>query len=276
MRVEGPGGAPMTAILGAEHGVDWTDTASFAIAAAPKRPTRGSPSPFSREASRRASSSPMRERANASWRGTSVRSSRWPRKRPSRSRARAASPGPPVGWRSTKRRELRTTAGTRPRSSGRSQGRSGRKARSRWCCSRCSDLADDGRGDRARRSSRRSSAVTRTTDTVFRRGRRGAGRAAPADDGEGAQRFHGRLRAELERSTFTESDELTVSTGISEWRPDETSDAFDARARAPWERRGIRASPPPSAERLSARIRSTEVTEPPTTHSKLPWQRPVL
>ena len=33
IRVEGPGGAPVTAILGAEHGVDWTDTASFSIAA---------------------------------------------------------------------------------------------------------------------------------------------------------------------------------------------------------------------------------------------------
>jgi len=74
--------------------------------------------------------------------------------------------------------------------------------------------------------------VTRTTDTVFRRGRMELGVLLPQTTSEGAQRFHGRLRAELERSTFTESGELTLSTGISEWQPNETSASLDARARA--------------------------------------------
>ena len=68
--------------------------------------------------------------------------------------------------------------------------------------------------------------------SLFRRGRDELGVLLPQTTSEGAERFHGRLRAELERSTFTESGELTVSTGISEWKPDETSDSFDARARA--------------------------------------------
>jgi diguanylate cyclase (GGDEF)-like protein len=74
--------------------------------------------------------------------------------------------------------------------------------------------------------------VSRATDTVFRRCREEFGVLLPETTSEGAQRFHGRLRAELERSTFSQNGELTLSTGISEWRPDETSDSFDARARA--------------------------------------------
>ena len=106
------------------------------------------------------------------------------------------------------------------------------------------DLADAAEADRlAHELAALLERLTRNTDTVFRRSREELGVLLPQTSGEGAQRFHGRLRSELESSTFTESDALTVSTGIFEWKPHETSHSFDARARAALEDSGIRALP---------------------------------
>ena len=105
------------------------------------------------------------------------------------------------------------------------------------------DLADAPRRTDWHTSSRRSSAAEQEYGHGVSPEPRGARRLLPQTSGEGAQRFHGRLASELESSTFTESDALTVSTDIFEWKPHETSHSFDARARAALEDRGIRALP---------------------------------
>ena len=58
----------------------------------------------------------------------------------------------------------------------------------------------------------------------------------PATTVDGGRRFHNRLREELEASF---DPKTTVSIGVVEWRPNETSTAFDARARAALDRDGI-------------------------------------
>jgi GGDEF domain-containing protein len=80
------------------------------------------------------------------------------------------------------------------------------------------------------------SRVTRVTDTVCRRRRDAFGILLPETPEEGAHRFFVRVRDEAAR-TFAASTGATFSTSIVEWRTSETSEAFDARARAVVERR---------------------------------------
>jgi len=73
--------------------------------------------------------------------------------------------------------------------------------------------------------------VTRMSDKVLRRGNEELAVLLPETTAENAWRFHGRLRAELEKSFDDPSRKLTVSTGVVEWKPDESSRSFDTRAR---------------------------------------------
>ncbi len=72
--------------------------------------------------------------------------------------------------------------------------------------------------------------VTRTSDTVVRRGAEELVVLLPDTATEEARRFDGRLRAELETSFDDPSRNRKVSTGVVEWTPNESSRAFDARA----------------------------------------------
>jgi hypothetical protein len=71
----------------------------------------------------------------------------------------------------------------------------------------------------------------RVTDTVCRRRRDAFGILLPETAEEGARRFHERLHEEVAQ-TFTQSRRTTFSTGVVQWRPNETGEALDARARA--------------------------------------------
>jgi GGDEF domain-containing protein len=73
--------------------------------------------------------------------------------------------------------------------------------------------------------------VPRVTDTVCRRRRDAFGILLPETATEGARRFRDRLQAEAAKS-FTASGRTTFSTGFVEWRPNESGEALDARARA--------------------------------------------
>jgi len=73
--------------------------------------------------------------------------------------------------------------------------------------------------------------VTRTSDRVVRRGDEELVVLLPETTEDGAQGFCGRLRAELKESFDNPSRKLTVSTGVVEWKPDESIRSFDARAR---------------------------------------------
>ena len=244
IRVEGPGGAPVTAILGAEHGVDWTDTASFSIAA------------DSEEADARLAV-PILEGGVET--GVIVAHARaGQRFVAGHERALLALAEETAGAVASARRF--TGAARRvevDEATGVSNHRGYEAALEREVARAVrtqrplalvllalQDLADEGEADRqAHELAALLGRLTRNTDTVFRRSRQELGVLLPQTSSEGAQRFHGRLRAELAASTFTESDALTVSTGISEWKPNETSHSFDARARAALEDSGIRALP---------------------------------
>jgi hypothetical protein len=78
--------------------------------------------------------------------------------------------------------------------------------------------------------------VPRVTDTVCRRRRDAFGILLPETSETGARLFHARLRDEVAQ-TFS-STRTTFSAGIVEWRPDESGEALDARARAAVEGRG--------------------------------------
>lgn len=73
--------------------------------------------------------------------------------------------------------------------------------------------------------------VTRVTDTVSRRRGEEFGILLPETNAAGADRFHRRLRDEA-ATTFGGGGKVTFAAGIAEWRPSESVDAFDARARA--------------------------------------------
>jgi GGDEF domain-containing protein len=73
--------------------------------------------------------------------------------------------------------------------------------------------------------------VTRVTDTICRRRRDAFGILLPETAAAGADRFLGRVREEAAQ-TLAADAQTTFSTGIVEWRADETSDALDNRARA--------------------------------------------
>jgi len=74
--------------------------------------------------------------------------------------------------------------------------------------------------------------VSRATDTVCRRRFGELGVLLPETTADGARRFHGRVREEMARAGIGQIAQTTYAAGIVEWRPDETSDSFDARARA--------------------------------------------
>jgi GGDEF domain-containing protein len=77
--------------------------------------------------------------------------------------------------------------------------------------------------------------VPRVTDTVCRRRRDAFGILLPETAEEGARRFRERLDEEVAR--ITPSRRTTFSTGIVQWRPDESGETLDARARAALEGR---------------------------------------
>jgi diguanylate cyclase (GGDEF)-like protein len=229
MRVQGPSGAPMTATLGAQNGVDWTDGAAFAVD--PDETDERLAVPIVEEgvetgvivahartgrrflAGHRRSLLALAEDA-----AVAVASAR----RFARAARRVETDEATGihnrhGYEAALEREVTSAV------------RTGRPLA--LVLLALHDLADTAEVDRfAQELSTLLGRVTRASDTVFRRGRKEFGVLLPETTSEGAQRFHGRLRAELERSTFSQSGELTLSTGISEWRPDETSDSFDARA----------------------------------------------
>jgi diguanylate cyclase (GGDEF)-like protein len=74
--------------------------------------------------------------------------------------------------------------------------------------------------------------LTRATDTIFRRGEDELGVLLPETPAEGARRFHSRVRDAVVRAEFSHSGPPTLAVGLVEWRPDESTEAFDARAEA--------------------------------------------
>jgi diguanylate cyclase (GGDEF)-like protein len=72
--------------------------------------------------------------------------------------------------------------------------------------------------------------LTRATDVVCLRREAQFGIVLPNTPGDPAQRFYGRLREEAARTSFPVTRQLTFAAGLVEWRPNETSDALDARA----------------------------------------------
>ena len=229
VRVQSPSGAPMTAMLGVEHAIDWTDDAAFAT------------EPDGIDARL---AYPLLEDGVET--GVIVAHARGGHRfLAGHRRALAALAEETAGAISTARRFATATGRVDTDEAKATNTREGyeaalereveKAARTRRPLAlvilTLHDLADTAEVDRiADELSTLLGRVTRTTDIVFRRGSDELGVLLPQTTTGGAQRFHGRLRAELERSTFTASGELTVSTGISEWKPDETSDSFDARA----------------------------------------------
>ena len=78
--------------------------------------------------------------------------------------------------------------------------------------------------------------VSRATDTVCRRRFGELGVLLPETTADGARRFHRRVREEMARTGLGQIAQATFAAGIVEWGPDETSDSFDARARAATDR----------------------------------------
>jgi len=91
--------------------------------------------------------------------------------------------------------------------------------------------------------------VTRATDTVCRRRFSELGVLLPETTAEGARRFHRRVREEMARAGSGQIGQATCAVGIAEWRPNERSDAFDARARAAADRTALDRSSPPAEMR---------------------------
>jgi diguanylate cyclase (GGDEF)-like protein len=97
--------------------------------------------------------------------------------------------------------------------------------------------------------------VTRATDTVCRRRGGQFGILLPETNENGARHFRRRVREEASRASFGRLGQVTFSTGIVEWRPRETGDDLDARARATIGRAPVRTLEPPEdadAGRLDA------------------------
>jgi diguanylate cyclase (GGDEF)-like protein len=74
--------------------------------------------------------------------------------------------------------------------------------------------------------------VTRTTDVVCRRAPDELGIVLPETTGGAARRLYVRLREQAVHATFTHPGQVTFAAGLVEWRPDEPSATFDARAAA--------------------------------------------
>lgn len=90
---------------------------------------------------------------------------------------------------------------------------------------------DDPTADRLLQLAALLSRVTRVTDTVCRRRRDAFGILLPETPEDGARRFYSRVHEEV-AMTFNRGGQTTFSTGIVEWRPNETGESLDARARA--------------------------------------------
>jgi diguanylate cyclase (GGDEF)-like protein len=73
--------------------------------------------------------------------------------------------------------------------------------------------------------------TTRVTDTVCRRRRGEFGILLPETNATGARHFRRRLRAAAADTSFGRLGSVTFSSGIVEWRREESREVFDARAR---------------------------------------------
>ena len=82
--------------------------------------------------------------------------------------------------------------------------------------------------------------VTRANDRVIRRGDDELVVLLPETPADAAWRFHGRLRIELEKSFEYPGERLKPLTDVVEWRPNETSKSFDARARQSVDRANVK------------------------------------
>jgi diguanylate cyclase (GGDEF)-like protein len=82
--------------------------------------------------------------------------------------------------------------------------------------------------------------ATRVTDTVCRRRNTEFGILLPDTTATGARSFRRRVREESTATAFGRLGPVTFSSGIIEWRPDESRDAFDARARVEVGRSAVR------------------------------------
>jgi diguanylate cyclase (GGDEF)-like protein len=82
--------------------------------------------------------------------------------------------------------------------------------------------------------------VTRVTDTVCRRRNTEFGILLPDTTATGARSFRSRVREESSATAFGRLGPVTFSSGIAEWRSDESTDAFDARARVEVGRSAVR------------------------------------
>jgi diguanylate cyclase (GGDEF)-like protein len=74
--------------------------------------------------------------------------------------------------------------------------------------------------------------MTRTSDVVCLRRDGQFGIVLPETTGDAARRFYGRLREEAARASFPLTRQMTFAAGLVEWRPNESSEAFDTRASA--------------------------------------------
>ena len=230
MRVQGPSGAPMTALLGAPHGGDWTEGAfasergetdsRLAVPILESGVETGVIVAHARAGQRFLAGHRRALVALAEDMAVAVASARRFATAAQRVETdEATGAHNRLGYEAALEREVARAVRTRRPLA--------------LVLLRLRDVGDTAEADRlAHELSTLLGRVTRASDTVFRRRREELGVLLPQTTSEGAQRFHGRLREELERSTFSRSGEVTLSTGISEWTPDETSDAFDARARA--------------------------------------------
>jgi diguanylate cyclase (GGDEF)-like protein len=72
--------------------------------------------------------------------------------------------------------------------------------------------------------------VTRATDIVCRRGSMEFGVLLPETTANQARQFYLRLRRQAAGTAFTHAGPMTFTAGLVEWRPRETSESLDARA----------------------------------------------
>jgi len=76
------------------------------------------------------------------------------------------------------------------------------------------------------------SRLSRATDILCRRGEHEFAVLLPETEESGAERFYARIRDEVRNGAFASVAQTTFCAGLVEWRPDETSDALDTRASA--------------------------------------------
>lgn len=74
--------------------------------------------------------------------------------------------------------------------------------------------------------------TTRATDVVCRRDEEQFGIVLPDTAGDPARRLYGRLLEAALQTSFRTARQLTFASGLVEWRPNESSEALDARALA--------------------------------------------